>query len=47
MIIRAESCEDLFSGFPARSDINLAVQPQNMVRYLVIRVKDVNGLYYL
>ena len=34
------------SGFPTRSDTNLAVQPQKMARGLKFRLNVVEGLYY-
>ena len=37
----------LSSEFPTRSDTNLAVQPQKMVRGLKFRNQEVDGLYYL
>ena len=33
-------------GFPTRSDINRAVQPQKMARGLKFRIWEVEGLYY-
>ena len=35
------------SGFPTRSDTNLAVQPQKIARSLKFRIQEVKGLYYL
>ena len=35
------------SGFPTRSHTNRAVQPQKTVRGLKLRIKGVEGLYYL
>ena len=34
-------------GFPNRSNTDLSVQPQKMVRGLKFRIKEVEGLYYL
>ena len=39
--------ENLSSGFPARSDINRTVRPQEMARGLKFRIFEVEGLYYL
>ena len=39
--------ENLSSGFPTRSDTNLAVRPQKMARGLKFRIYVVKGLYYL
>ena len=35
------------SGFPTRSDINLAVQPQKMARGLTFRIYEAEELYHL
>ena len=40
-------CEKTGPGFPTRSDINRAAQPQKMTRGLRFRVYVVEGLYYL
>ena len=34
-------------GFPTRPDTSQAVQPQIMVRNLIFRIKEEEGLYYL
>ena len=34
------------SGFPTRSDKNLAVQPEHIARYLNFRIYNVTGLHY-
>ena len=41
------SRQNLYSGFPTRSDTNRAVQPQKMTRDLKSRVKKEEGLYCL
>ena len=33
--------------FPTRSDTNMTVQPQKIVRVLKFRIAEVEGLYYL
>ena len=37
---------NLSSGFPTRSDINQAVQPQKMARGFKFQISEVKGLYY-
>ena len=44
---RAPSRENLSSRFPIRSDTNLSVQPQKMVRGVKFRFSEVEGLYHL
>ena len=39
--------ENLSSGFPTRSDINWAIQPQKMARGLKFQMYKVEGLYDL
>ena len=37
----------LFSGFPTRSDINQAIQPQEMARGLNFPIYKVKGVFYV
>ena len=45
-MIGVASWENLFSGYPTRSDTKRAVQPQKMARGLKFPIKEVEGLYY-
>ena len=38
---------NLSSGFPTRSYINRAVQPQTMARGLKFKIQKVDGFYYI
>ena len=41
------SQENRYSGFPASSDTNQAVQPQKMAEGLEFWISEVEGFYYL
>ena len=46
-IILAATQENLFSGFPPRSDTKRAVRQQKIDRGLKFWIKEEDGLYYL
>ena len=47
MIYERRRDKNLSKGFPIRSDINRAVQLQNMVRGLKFLIYEVEGLHFL